>query len=685
MSYDPLDFLNQMDTAAPQFVVPLKDAPRQRDKRKVSGTDPQAAEIWKLYSKAKTALPNKERIQNLTWRMMSAAAMRARRVSASKVSDPKDVTGLSTLSSLSSAQLSSSATSQSTVGSAWSNDTITPASMELWDPQPSSILSPASHFTFDEFGLPTQEQRHPYGDSSSQLTPAEPVAVSNTSAQSSPVKPTIIASQPSESRNRYDQYHHFPATVGGGQAHFAQAQASQSRRHHQQSTSFSYVSQIRNLANNKKRPANSPLVLPQQPDLQLPPAASLAFSFLPDESNGFSFSLDPLAMEGPDTNLFTPSRPPSPHRHPTFHHQHRSSNSSSTASVHDIYSQGSTPKRETLQTSFHHPSTYFDEPQQQQKQPFTRPLRQSASGSSTPWSRPDNNNSKSFTDINTMISSSWSPTSTLSASTAAPADLSLSGFQHVHPSQLYRGPFPSSPGFKSSNKFFSFGLEDEEGDDDSCSGQLSLVNQSPGDFTSSQLYSTSVPAEIIRKPKLARTASTTNASFVSQIRVAASEEDSDAVHSNVTTPEVATSSTKQAPSSSSSTSSVPTSCTNCHTQTTPLWRRNPEGQPLCNACGLFLKLHGYVRPLSLKTDVIKKRNRGGPESGKGRKSSSRRGSAVGERPSRRQSVTAKANTASSRATKERTNSVGSSSSTPKEPEMDSLNKPGLYEWLTMSL
>ncbi|CAG8607949.1 4898_t:CDS:2 [Rhizophagus irregularis] len=36
-----------------------------------------------------------------------------------------------------------------------------------------------------------------------------------------------------------------------------------------------------------------------------------------------------------------------------------------------------------------------------------------------------------------------------------------------------------------------------------------------------------------------------------------------------------------------------------------------DGQPLCNACGLFLKLHGVVRPLSLKTDVIKKRNRGG--------------------------------------------------------------------------
>ncbi|KAI8083146.1 uncharacterized protein BX664DRAFT_245353, partial [Halteromyces radiatus] len=51
------------------------------------------------------------------------------------------------------------------------------------------------------------------------------------------------------------------------------------------------------------------------------------------------------------------------------------------------------------------------------------------------------------------------------------------------------------------------------------------------------------------------------------------------------------------------------SCTNCHVVTTPLWRRDHLGQPLCNACGLFLKLHGVVRPLALRTDIIKRRNR----------------------------------------------------------------------------
>ena len=50
-------------------------------------------------------------------------------------------------------------------------------------------------------------------------------------------------------------------------------------------------------------------------------------------------------------------------------------------------------------------------------------------------------------------------------------------------------------------------------------------------------------------------------------------------------------------------------CSNCHTHNTPLWRRSPQGLPLCNACGLFFKLHGKVRPLSMKTDVVRKRNR----------------------------------------------------------------------------
>lgn len=81
-------------------------------------------------------------------------------------------------------------------------------------------------------------------------------------------------------------------------------------------------------------------------------------------------------------------------------------------------------------------------------------------------------------------------------------------------------------------------------------------------------------------------------------------------HGSTTNLQAAGGNQGEANGNSSTNTNTPTTCTNCFTQTTPLWRRNPEGQPLCNACGLFLKLHGVVRPLSLKTDVIKKRNRG---------------------------------------------------------------------------
>ncbi|KAI5963662.1 uncharacterized protein KGF55_002542 [Candida pseudojiufengensis] len=39
-------------------------------------------------------------------------------------------------------------------------------------------------------------------------------------------------------------------------------------------------------------------------------------------------------------------------------------------------------------------------------------------------------------------------------------------------------------------------------------------------------------------------------------------------------------------------------CTNCETKTTPLWRKSNNGDLLCNACGLFFKLHGVLRPLN---------------------------------------------------------------------------------------
>lgn len=60
-------------------------------------------------------------------------------------------------------------------------------------------------------------------------------------------------------------------------------------------------------------------------------------------------------------------------------------------------------------------------------------------------------------------------------------------------------------------------------------------------------------------------------------------------------------------------------CTNCHTSNTSLWRRNTLGEPVCNACGLYYKLHGVPRPMAMKKDSIQTRKRkpkGGKEPGR---------------------------------------------------------------------
>lgn len=39
---------------------------------------------------------------------------------------------------------------------------------------------------------------------------------------------------------------------------------------------------------------------------------------------------------------------------------------------------------------------------------------------------------------------------------------------------------------------------------------------------------------------------------------------------------------------------------NCGTTSTPLWRRSPQGETICNACGLYWKARNQMRPTSLK-------------------------------------------------------------------------------------
>ena len=52
-----------------------------------------------------------------------------------------------------------------------------------------------------------------------------------------------------------------------------------------------------------------------------------------------------------------------------------------------------------------------------------------------------------------------------------------------------------------------------------------------------------------------------------------------------------------------------TKCVNCMTLKTSLWRKDDEGRPVCNACGLYYKLHGVKRPASWRRDVTSSRKR----------------------------------------------------------------------------
>ncbi|OAQ23708.1 GATA-domain-containing protein, partial [Linnemannia elongata AG-77] len=50
-------------------------------------------------------------------------------------------------------------------------------------------------------------------------------------------------------------------------------------------------------------------------------------------------------------------------------------------------------------------------------------------------------------------------------------------------------------------------------------------------------------------------------------------------------------------------------CANCGQTETPLWRKDAKGQSICNACGLYSRLHQRDRPVTMRKSNIARRKR----------------------------------------------------------------------------
>ena len=51
------------------------------------------------------------------------------------------------------------------------------------------------------------------------------------------------------------------------------------------------------------------------------------------------------------------------------------------------------------------------------------------------------------------------------------------------------------------------------------------------------------------------------------------------------------------------------SCSNCSTTTTSTWRKDSMGSPVCNACGLYFKIHKKKRPADWAREGVMKRKK----------------------------------------------------------------------------
>ncbi|KAF5096807.1 hypothetical protein D0Z00_002653 [Geotrichum galactomycetum] len=657
--------------------------------------DDNTAQLWKLYSKAHYHLPYRDRLENLTWRLLSLKVEKERRkrVAAALAT----TTGVwdqpfNTQPSNNAHNLHVPYSPHDAVNAQFLVDDMSYMNTPL---SSSAVGSPANTASF--FPSPI----------SNTITITSTTTPNSSNSASSSYSKTNDPSLHQSPRNFHP---HNRQSVSGRSQKFYKDKQRLSPTADPTRAEFDYVAHIKKMSQEgyqsdtlrlKKRPAEaSPLVTAQTgfspvPDLPMeyqkfnnninnnfnntnsnfnnnnnnnnkwkhpfsPYKASTHSSPITPNTpigpsnNSFKFSLDPLAVEGLDSIQTAGASAASTPNQTNFGNfdidfqsqpaQHNSlfsvdpssfnetSLSSSVTSLNELYSPTAVP------TSL--PQSYDNSPREGH---YFNMAAMSQSSRDRVLAR-GNHNSISASNILERIRDSDFNKRELPLKQSFPTlpQQQYHPEQHVQPSQVFTHDHVAVNMKLLDDTDFDrsiFGGRNKPDDLSFFDG--SGLNLDASDFSiHNNLFSSSLPVssntvETAHRPKIARTASTTNASSLASStsrtnlkKMATTSALSAAVRQAKATNKDWPKNTSKEPVPSSSappTSSIaaaaaaasggqqpPTSCTNCHTQTTPLWRRNPEGQPLCNACGLFLKLHGVVRPLSLKTDVIKKRNRSGP-------------------------------------------------------------------------
>ncbi|KAL4805785.1 nitrogen regulatory protein area [Aspergillus unguis] len=630
------------------------DAPRGIDSPdEMQRRDPLATQIWKLYSRTKAQLPNQERMENLTWRMMALSLRRQERERAQQQARLKNspIPGMSGIAQL---RLSDR-----------SSNTPTTAADTLSDPM-----------NLDDFIIPFSPSDHP----SSPAKPSEPtpgaIAIKSRRDQQQSESTAVPASfpHPPQDQRRDSEFGYVPRRVRKtsiDERQFFNLQLPSRKRPAEASPHVPPVNNnmlshddfasavpeynldnglamqmnAQHLANTQNHTSPSMTFALDTFNLGDDPIMSSAgpyqqqFTFSPTESpmttgNPFAnlYAQTPLASSLNSTDFFSP--PPSGYQstastpQPAYDGEHskyfdmpidtrtqrravpnyisQRSNLSASLQPRYMYNQGSSSdvqhqngRMNNQSSSMHSPG--FSMPQHVDPNQVLNPnefnSNHAAMFSFGADSDNEDDDGNQFSSRGLAMPAEFGDEITGDINGNLPWDTS------------YPGSYQSMPSFAQHRKHVTIGSADMM-DTPNEWNQSGSLNRTHGSAASvSEVRNRDQDPR--RQQKIARTSSTPNAAQLLRQSMASGPSS----HTSPNTPPESglSSAAPSRPSSPGGTKNGeqngPTTCTNCFTQTTPLWRRNPEGQPLCNACGLFLKLHGVVRPLSLKTDVIKKRNR----------------------------------------------------------------------------